>query len=123
MRHFSKNECTLDAILVAEHCYNGEVLNWSTFILNELFEAYEDIYKRSTNFIFGYILMTLAMLKWKPSKGRDMMQIRDDQPITLRYEPWRASRDPSIKEINEVAFSDWYGTMLITIRKAKQILK
>lgn len=89
-----------------EHCCKGEVLNYSAFVLNELFDAYEDIYKRSTNFIIGYILMMLAMWKWKPPKGRDMMQIRDDQPITLRYEPWRASGDLSSKEINEAAFSD-----------------
>ncbi len=64
MMYFAKNECTLGTILVKEHCCQGEVLNWSTFVQNELFEAYEDIYKRSTNFIFGYIHMTLAMWKW-----------------------------------------------------------
>lgn len=64
MRHFAKNEGTLEVISVAEHFCQGEVLNWSAFVLNELFEACENIYKRSKNFIFGYILMTLAMWKW-----------------------------------------------------------
>jgi len=105
MRNFSNNECTLDAISVAEHCYRGEVCNWLDFVLNELFESYEDIYKRSTNFIFGYILVTLAMWKWRPPRGRDMMQIRDDQPIALRYKPWRASGDPNSKEISEATFT------------------
>jgi len=114
MRHFSKNECILDVILVAGHYCQGEVLNWPTFILNELFEAHEDIYKRSTNFIFGYILMTLAMWKWRP--GMEIIQIRDDQPIGLRYDPWRASGDPNNKEINEATFVEWYGLMLIIIR-------
>jgi len=66
MRLFSMNECTLDTILAMEHFCQGEVLNWSTFVLNVLFEVYEDIYKRSMNFIFGYILMNLEMWKWQP---------------------------------------------------------
>lgn len=121
MRHFAQNEFTPDAISVAEHCYKGEVLNWLTFVLNELFKACEDIYKRSTNFIFGYILMTLAMWKWKPPKGRDLVQIREDQPIALRYDPYRTSWDPSSKEVNEAAFNNWYEIMLITIRKVERI--
>jgi len=63
MRNFSKNECTLETISIVEHFYEGKVLNSSGFVLNEIFEACEDIYK-SINFIFGYILMTLAMWKW-----------------------------------------------------------
>ena len=39
-------------------------LNRNVTLLNELFETCEDIYRRSTNFIFGYILLTLAMWKW-----------------------------------------------------------
>lgn len=84
MRHFAQNECTLDVISIVEHFYEGELLNWSAFLLNELLEACEDIYKRSTNFIFGYILMTLAMWKWCPPKGRELVQIRKDQPVALR---------------------------------------
>jgi len=123
MRHFSKNECPLDVISIAEHCCRGEVINWLTFVLNEIFEACEDIYKRSTNFIFGYILMTLAIWKWRPLRERDMMKIRDDQPITLRYGPWRALGDTTNKEINEKAFTELYGLMLITNMMTKRIPK
>lgn len=69
MRHFTRNECTLDAIFVAEHCCKGEVFNWFSFILNKLFEACEDIYRWNTNFLFGYILMSLVMWKSKPLRG------------------------------------------------------
>lgn len=27
MRHFMRNECTLDSVLIAEHCCQAEVLN------------------------------------------------------------------------------------------------
>lgn len=75
MRHFAKNECTLDTISVVEYCCKGKVLNWSAFILNELFEACEDIYWRNTNFLFGYILMSLMKCKWRPPSGRGMIPI------------------------------------------------
>jgi len=45
-----------------------------------------------------------------------MMQIREEQPVVLKYDPWRASRDPNNKEINEVEFSEWYWLMMITIK-------
>lgn len=50
-----------------------------------------------------------------------MIKIRDDQPIALRYELRRASGDPNNKEINEAAFTEWYGLMLITIRTVERI--
>lgn len=123
MCHFTKNECTLDAILVVEHYFQGEVLNWSTFVLNELFEDYEYVYKKATNFMFGYILMSLAMWKWKPLKERELATIVEGQPLELCYEPWRASGDPNTKEINEIAFKDWCEQMLVTIRSTKRIPK
>ena len=54
----------LDTISVAEHCVQGEKLNWCSFLLNELFEACEDNYKRATRFIYGYLIMALEMWKW-----------------------------------------------------------
>ncbi len=50
-----------------------------------------------------------------------MMQIRDEHLITLRYEPWRDSQDPNNNEINEPAFTEWYGLMLIIIRTTERI--
>jgi len=82
------------------------VLNWSAFILNELFEACEYVYRRGAGFIFGYFLMSLAMWKWRPPKEREMAPIIEGQPIALWYDPLGASGDPSTKEINEIAFKD-----------------
>lgn len=116
MRHFAKNECTLDAILVTEHFFNGEVLNWSAFLLSKLFEACKDIYRRSTDFLFGHILMSLAMWKWQPLGERGMMPIMQGQPLALQYELWRTSGDLITKEVNEATFKEWYEMVLITIR-------
>jgi len=52
MRHFTKNKFTLDAISIVVHCCRGEVLNWLAYLLNELFEACEDAYRRGTGFVF-----------------------------------------------------------------------
>lgn len=123
MRHFTKNEFNLDAILVAKICFWGEVLNQSPFFLNELFEACEDVYRQGTNFVFGYILMSLAMWKLRLLKQRELATIVEGQPITLYYDPWRALGDPNTKEINEIAFKDWYEQMLATIRSTKRIPK
>lgn len=59
--------------------------------------------------MFRYLVMTLAMWKWRPYPERQMATITEDQPIALRYEPWRALGDPNIKEINEMAFRSWYA--------------
>ena len=84
------------------------MLNWSTYVLNELFEACDDVYRRGTSFVFGYLLMSLAMWKWRPPKEMEMAPILERQPIVFLYDPCMASGDPSIKEINEIAFRDWY---------------
>jgi len=113
MRDFSKNECMLDTILVAEHCCEGVVLNWSKFLLNELFEACEYVYMRSTNFIFKYFLMTLAMWKW--------CEITDEKPLALTYTPWRTFGNPNNKEINEMCFKDWYQKIPLKVRVTEKI--
>jgi len=106
MLNFSRNECTLDIISVMKHCSDRVSLNWTTFLLNELFEACKDVYRRRTNIIFKYFIMTLAMWKWCPPTQRDLAEITDEQSLALRYTPWRTSKDPSSKEINKATFSD-----------------
>jgi len=44
MRHFTRNEYTLDTVSIEEHCCQGEILNWVAFLLNELFEPCEHVY-------------------------------------------------------------------------------
>jgi len=116
MRHFTRDEYILDTISIAKHCCEGEVLNWSTFVLNELFEACEYVYRRSIGFVFGYLLMTLEMWKWKSPLERQMETITEDHPIALRYEPWKASGDRNTKEINKKAFKSWNEQMLDIIQ-------
>jgi len=83
MRHFTNNECTLDAISIVENCYQGEVLNWFAFVLNEMFEACEDVYRWGINFLFGCILMPLEMWEWRPPKEREMVTIFEGQSIAF----------------------------------------
>jgi len=104
MHHFSRNEHMLDTISVEEHCAEGAQLNWCMFLLNELLEACKDVFKKSTKFTYGYLVMTLTMWKWCSPEGRDPVPISDDQPLALWYIPWRTLGDPSSKQINEASF-------------------
>lgn len=63
----------------------------------------QGIYRRSIGFMFTYLVMTLAMWKWRTPPERKMETITEDHPIVLRYEPWKALGDPNTKEINERA--------------------
>jgi len=67
--------------------------------------------------------MLLAMWKWRPPKERELATIIEGQSLALLYDPWRASGDPNTKEINEIAFKDWYEQMLVTIRSTERIPK
>lgn len=73
--------------------------------------------------MFGYILMSLEMWKWRPPMERETVRINEGQPISLHFDPWRVSGDPSTKEINDITFKDWYEQMLATIRSTKRIPK
>jgi len=81
--------------------------------LNELFEAYEDVYKRETYFIYGYLVVSLTMMKWFPPKGREITPVAEDQPLSLKHLPRWTSRDLTNKEINEGSFTGWYQKMLV----------
>lgn len=73
--------------------------------------------------MFGYLVMTLEMWMWRPPPEGQMETINEHCPIALRYELWRASRDPNIKEINEMAFKRWYTQMVDAIQLGERILK
>jgi len=51
--------------------------------LNELFDAHEYIYKRDTYFIYGYLVVSLATMKWCPPEGREIALVSEDQPLAL----------------------------------------
>jgi len=62
--HNMKGKFYLDIIYVAEACVRGEPFNWCVYLLHELIEACEDVYKGTTYFIYGYLVIVIAMMKW-----------------------------------------------------------
>lgn len=100
MHHFYKNECMLDTISVVENFTIGTHLNWCPFLLKEMFKACEDVYKKPTHFIYGYLIIDMEIWKWCPLEGRELGHIIEDQTLALRYVPWRTSGDLTNKEIN-----------------------
>lgn len=78
----------LDTISVAEACVQGKQLNGCSFLLQELFDAYEDVYKWVTHFIYGCIAFMLAMWKWHPPEVWEMVVIIEEQTLDLKYFPW-----------------------------------
>ena len=121
MTHYTKGECTLDTISATDYCMQGSQLNLCAFLLQELFEACEDKFKRATRFIYGYLIMALDMWKWCPPGKRPLSEIGEDQPVAFRYPSWRVSGDPNSKEINDEAFKDWYNMMLDVIQTHQRI--
>lgn len=53
-------------------------------------------------------MMKLEMWKWTLPNETELATIIEGQPIALSYDPWRESGDPSMKEINKIAFKSWY---------------
>jgi len=81
-------------------------------LLNEPFEAKKDVYKWETYFIYGYLIVSLAMMKWCNPEVRELALVTKDHPLALRYSPWRTSGDPNNKEINKASLTSWYDKML-----------
>ena len=104
MRHYTKGECTLDTISIAEHCTWGAKLNWCSFVLKELFAACEENYRRTTSFIYGYLILAFAMWKWHLPPIREPAETTISQPLAMKYTPWQVSLDPSTKQVNAAAF-------------------
>ena len=121
MRYYTKGECTLDTISVAEHCVQGAQLNWCSFFMNELFEDCEDNYKRATWFIYGYLIMALSMWKWTFPGIRVPVEIATRHPLEMKFVPWKVSRDPSTKEVNAEAFRVWYSQMVYVVMSQQRV--
>jgi len=49
MCHFSRNECMLETISVADHYVEGGQLNWCMFLLNESFEVWKTFISGAQN--------------------------------------------------------------------------
>lgn len=80
MRNYARGECMLDAIFVVEAYLCGDQLNQFNYILQELFEAANDVYAWSTYFflnsyvfflpcpncVFQRVITLLQLLKGSP---------------------------------------------------------
>ena len=121
MRHYTKGECTLDTISIAEHCIQGAKLNWCSFVLKELFAACEENYKRTTSFIYGYLILAFAMWKWHLPPVRVPTETTVSQPLAMKYTPWQVSTDPSTKQVNAEAFQAWYGMMTDVVTNQQRV--
>lgn len=97
MCHYTKGKCNVDTILVAKACDNGEQLNSCSYMLNELYEGYEYVYKMERYFIYGYLVFYLAMMKRCPSKCRELTPIMKDHALSLKCLPWKTLGDPDNK--------------------------
>ena len=109
------------SISIAEHCVQGARLNWSSFLLKELFAACEDNYKRTTNFIYGYLLLAFVMWKWHLPPIRTPAELTVSQMLAMRYSPWQVSTAPSSRQVNAEAFREWYGMMIDVVASQQQV--
>jgi hypothetical protein len=87
MCKYTKGECTLDTIAMAEFNENGAPLNWYKYLLTELFQACADAHDQAKYFIYCSLLVTFAMWKWKSSRGCSIAH-NVDGPIAKIFEPW-----------------------------------
>lgn len=108
MRHYVKGECTLYAISVAEFCNEGAEMNWCQYLLNELFQACADAHKNKVSFIYGYPLVSLAMMKYKPPPTWEVQELRKEPRLAMRYTPWRHREEKFMQEYNEKALGVWH---------------
>ena len=86
-----------------------------------MFEAYEDNYKMAIGFIYGYLIMALAMWKWTFPSIRIPVEIAEYQPLVMNFVPWKVFGDPSTKEVNAEAFRIWYGQMVDIVMSQQRI--
>ena len=52
-----------------------------------MLEAYEDNYRRSIGFIYGYLIMAFTMWKWTHFGVRKLAEIKNDQPMAMNFTP------------------------------------
>jgi hypothetical protein len=77
MKNYTKGECTLDAITVAEFTKNGALMNWCKYFLTKLLQACMDAHENIGYFIYGYLLVSFSMWKWQSPKGRNISHSED----------------------------------------------
>ena len=109
MRSYYKGECTLDAL--SYFCAQGAVLNWCSFLLEELLISCEEAQEKGRTFTYGYLLVAFTMLKWKPPIGR-LSTLPDKGCMVKMFVPWKSRQDSKNTTLNNATFSKWYNGMI-----------
>jgi hypothetical protein len=63
MQNYTRNECTLEVIIVAEFNKNSAPLNWCKYLLTEMLQECVDVHDKVRYFIYVYLLVAFSM--WK----------------------------------------------------------
>jgi len=113
MLSYTRNECTLDVIFVVEFSKNGMPLNWCKYLLNELLQACAYAHEKSSYLSYGYLLVSLAMWKWKPPSGHDV-SFSFDGHLAMLFKPWHGHAAQSIPNEHTFTFSQWYSALVAT---------
>jgi len=71
MRSYYKGECTLDALSVVYFCANDTVLNWCSYMLEELLVACEEAQEKGGTFTYGYLLFCNVQMEATYGKSID----------------------------------------------------
>ena len=87
------------------------MFNWCSFLLEELLVACEEGQEKGGTFTYGYLLVSFAMLKWKPPMGRQLT-IPDKGHMAKMFEPWESRPDLENTSLNNTTFAKWYNGMI-----------
>jgi len=74
--------------------------------LDELLLACKQVYKRGGYFIYGYLVVTMEIMKWCTPKGHVLTDILDGEAIALSFDPWKAHSNSTNISFNEKYFKD-----------------
>ena len=87
MQHYTKGECTLNAICVVEFYLQGVKLSSCKFFMDELLQACADVQEKGGYFIFIYLLTTFIVWKWNPPHRRERVPSPTGACTTLLVVP------------------------------------
>jgi hypothetical protein len=82
-------------------------MNWFQYFLVDMFLACVDVHDRTTYFIYGYLLVTFAMWKWKSPHGRDISHMTNTW-IAKLFDPWNIKSLLVNTNVHNAAFTKFY---------------
>jgi hypothetical protein len=89
------------------------MFNWCSYILEELLVAYDESQEKGITFTYGYLLVAIAMWKWKPPMGRKLAPM-DKGLLEKLFELWHVRPDQESMEFNNITFAKWYTKLINT---------